>query len=146
MRITTTIELGGKTATGFPVPDDEITALGGGKRPAVSVTINGFTFRTTLGSMGGRAMVPLSAERRTSAGVAAGDEVDVDIELDLAPREVEVPADFAAALDAHPGARTRFDSMAFSHRKEHVRAIEDAKTPETRQRRIDKAIVTLSDG
>ena len=70
----------------------------------------------------------------------------MDIELDLAPREVEVPADFAAALDAHPGARTRFDSMAFSHRKEHVRAIEDAKTPETRQRRIDKAIVTLSDG
>jgi uncharacterized protein YdeI (YjbR/CyaY-like superfamily) len=75
--------------------------------------------------------------------VAAGDEVDVDVELDTAPREVDVPADLAAALDAEPAARVRFDALPYSHRKEHVRAVEEAKAPETRQRRIAKAVAML---
>jgi len=144
MRFRTTIELGGKTATGFAVPDEIVASLGSGKRPPVSITINGFTYRTTVAAMGGRCMIPLSADRRAAAGVSAGDEVEVDIELDVAPREVEVPDDFAAALAARPGARARFDAMSFTHRKEHVRAIEDAKTESTRQRRIDKAIEMLT--
>jgi hypothetical protein len=143
MRFRSTIELGGKTATGFAVPDHIVESLGSGKRPKVTITINGFSYRTTIAPMGGRSMVPLAAERREAAGVAAGDEVDVDIELDVAPREVVVPEDLAAALDAHPAARARFDAMSYTHRKEHVRAIEDAKTATTRQRRIDKAIEAL---
>jgi uncharacterized protein YdeI (YjbR/CyaY-like superfamily) len=94
--------------------------------------------------MGGRFMIPLSAENRTAAVVAAGDEVDVEIELDTEPREVAVPADFAAVLDATPAARQRFDALSYSHRRQHVLAIEDAKTAETRQRRIAKAIDLLS--
>jgi hypothetical protein len=139
MRYTTTVELGGKTATGLAVPPAVLEGLGSGKRPAVTVTIGDYTYRTTVGAMGGRAMVPLSAEHRTAAGVAAGDEVEVDIALDTAPRTVELPTDLAAVLDAE-GLRERFDALAFSHRKEHVRAVSDAKTEATRQRRIGKVL------
>src|SRR5690348_10377322 len=99
MKFRTTIELGGKTATGFAVPDEVVGGLGSGNRPAVKVTVNGFTYRTTVARMGGRFMIPLSAENRTGCGVAAGDEVDVRIELDTEPRVVAVPPDFAAALE-----------------------------------------------
>ncbi|HEX7442640.1 MAG TPA: DUF1905 domain-containing protein, partial [Acidimicrobiales bacterium] len=92
-----TLELNGKTATGLEVPPDVVEGLGGGKRPAVSVTIRDHTYRTGVGSMGGRSMLPVSAEVRAAAGVAAGDQLDVDIELDTAPREVVVPADLGAA-------------------------------------------------
>jgi hypothetical protein len=139
MRYTTTVELGGKTATGLAVPPAVLEGLGSGKRPAVTVTIGDYTYRTTVGAMDGRAMVPLSAEHRTAAGVAAGDEVEVDIALDTAPRTVELPTDLAAVLDAE-GLRERFDALAFSHRKEHVRAVSDAKTEATRQRRIGKVL------
>ncbi|QXC61403.1 YdeI/OmpD-associated family protein [Aquihabitans sp. G128] len=143
MRFRTTIELGGKTATGIPVPDDVVAALGGGKRAAVSVTVNGFTYTSTLGVMGGRSLVPLSAERRTAAGVAAGDEVEVDLVLDAAPREIEVPPDLAAALDADPAVRAAFDGLAPSRRKEWVRSVTEAKQPETRERRIAKAVESV---
>jgi antitoxin component of MazEF toxin-antitoxin module len=142
MRYTTTVELGGKSATGLEVPAAVLEALGSGKRPAVTVTIGDYTYRTTVGSMGGRAMVPLSAEHRTAAGVAAGDEVEVELALDTAPRTVEVPTDLAAVLAAE-GLRERFDALAFSHRKEHVRAVTDAKTETTRQRRIGKVVEML---
>jgi uncharacterized protein DUF1905/bacteriocin resistance YdeI/OmpD-like protein len=142
VRFRTTIELGGKTATGFEVPTEVVEALGKSRRPAVSVTINGYTYRTTVAVMGGRFMVPLSAENRSGAKAAAGDEVDVDMEVDQAPREVEVPADLAAALES-AGARARFDALAFSYRKEHARAVEDAKTDETRRRRIAKIVASL---
>jgi hypothetical protein len=142
MRFTTTVELAGKTATGFEVPAEVLSSLGSGKRPAVSVTIGGYTYRTTIGTMGGRPMIPLSAENRTGAGVAAGDAIDVDIELDTAPRTVEVPADLASAL-ADAGVRERFDALAFSHRKEHVRAVESAKAAATRERRIAKCVEML---
>jgi hypothetical protein len=144
-RFHTTVELGGKTATGIPVPDEIVAGLGAGKRPAVRVTIGNHTYRSTVATMRGRFMLPISAAVRSSAGVAAGDEVDVEIELDTAPREVDVPADFAAALAAEPAAKRAFEQLAFTHRKEHVRAIEDAKKPETRERRIASAITKLRD-
>jgi hypothetical protein len=143
MRFRTTVELGGKTATGLRVPPDVVAALGSGKKPAVTVTIGGHTYRSTIAVMGGAFMIPLSAENRTAASVAAGDEVEVQVELDTAPRVIEPPADFAMALDAEPAARKAFNSLSYSHQRRWVMSIDDAKTPETRQRRIDKAITEL---
>jgi hypothetical protein len=146
MRFHTTILQGDKTATGIQVPDEVVTALGSGKRPAVSVTINGFTYRSTIAVMGGVYMVGVSAENRAGARVAGGDEVDVDIELDTAPREVTVPAELAAALDAEPDARRTFDSLSYSNKSWHVLQVTGAKTDETRQRRIAKSVEALREG
>ena len=146
VRFQTTVELGGKTATGMQIPDDVVATLGTGRRPAVRITVGGHTYRTTVASMGGRFLVPLSAENRAAAGVAAGDEVDVDIELDEAPREIAVPDDLAAALAANDQARTYFDSLAFTHRKEWVRWIEEAKKPETRTTRVARTVQSLREG
>jgi hypothetical protein len=146
VRFRTTIELGGKTATGLEVPAEVVEALGAGKKPPVRVTIGGHTYRSTVAVMGGRYLLPLSAENRTAAGVAAGDDVDVEVELDREPREVTVPADLAAALDDDAPAREAFQRLSYSHRRRHVLAIEDAKTPETRQRRVAKALEMLRDG
>jgi hypothetical protein len=146
MRFHTTILQGGKTATGIRVPDDVVAALGSGKKPAVSVTINGFTYRSTIAVMDGAYMVGVSAENRAGAGVAGGDEVDVDIELDTAPREVTVPEDFAAALDAEPAARRTFDGLSYSNKSWHVLQVTGAKTEETRQRRVAKSIDALREG
>jgi bacteriocin resistance YdeI/OmpD-like protein/uncharacterized protein DUF1905 len=142
----TTIQQSGKTATGIQVPEDVIEALGPGKRPAVKVTINGYTYRSTVAVLGGRYMVGVNAEHRASAGVAGGDEVDVDIELDTAPREVTMPADLAAALDAEPEARRTFDGLSYSNKSWHVLQVEGAKTDETRQRRIVKSVGILKQG
>lgn len=146
MRFHATIEQSGKTATGIRIPDEVVEALGSGKRPAVKVTINGYTYRNTVAVMGGVYMVGVSAEHRAGSGVAGGDEVDVDIELDTGPREVVVPDDFAAALDAEPKARATFDGLSYSNRSWHVLSINGAKTDETRQRRIGKSVETLRDG
>jgi uncharacterized protein YdeI (YjbR/CyaY-like superfamily) len=146
MRFRTTILQGDKTATGIRVPDDVVEAFGAGKRPPVRVTINGFTYRNTVAVMGGEYMIGVSAENRAGAGVAGGEEVDVDIELDTAPREVMVPADFAAALEAEPEARRTFDSLSYSNKSWHVLQIDGAKTDETRQRRIGKSVATLREG
>jgi hypothetical protein len=143
MRFRTTLGLHGKTATGFVVPDEVVAALGAGQRLPVKVTIRGYTYRNTIARMGGQFMLGVAAEHRTAAGVAAGDELDVELELDTEPRTVEVPADLAAALDADPAVRARFDALAYSHRKEHVRAIEDAKTPATRERRIAACVAKV---
>jgi len=145
MRFSTTVELGGKTATGMEVPPEVVTALGAGRRPAVRVTVGGHTYRSTVATMGGRFLLPLSAENRTAAGVAAGDPVEVDVELDDAPREVEVPADLAAALDAVPAARARFDGLSYSGRRRHVLAVEGAKAETTRQRRVTAVVATLAE-
>jgi hypothetical protein len=146
MRFHATLELGGKTATGIEVPLEIIEGLGSGKRPAVCVTINGFTFRTTVAPMGGKFYIPVSAERREGAGIAAGDDVDVDIELDTEPRELTLPPDFADALDADARAKEFFDGLSFSNRQWHVQSIEGAKKPETRQRRIERSISMLREG
>ncbi|MGH3549914.1 MAG: YdeI/OmpD-associated family protein [Pseudonocardiaceae bacterium] len=146
MRFRTTVELGGKTATGLPIPDDVIGALGSGKRPAVSISIGGHTYRTTVAVMGGRFFVPLSAGNRAAAGVAAGQQVEVDIEPDAAPREVDVPADLADALAQDSAAKHFFDALSYTHRKEWVRWIEDAKKPDTRSARVAKAVAALRAG
>ncbi|NUR87810.1 MAG: DUF1905 domain-containing protein [Nonomuraea sp.] len=146
MRFRSVVELGGKTATGLEVPAEVVEGLGAGKRPAVTVTVNGFAYRSTVAPMGGRFMLPLSAENRAGAGVAAGDEVEVTVELDTAPREVTVPADLAEALDRVPEARTFFDGLSYSRKLRYVLLVEGAKKPETRRRRIDDAVAKLAAG
>jgi hypothetical protein len=146
VKFRTTVELGGKTATGLVVPDDVVAALGSGKRPAVVVTIGSYSYRTTVAHMGGRFLVPLSAENRAAAGVAAGAEIDVDIEPDTAPREVTVPSDLAGALADDGTARAFFEGLSYTYRKEWVRWIEDAKQAETRAARVSKAVTLLHNG
>jgi Bacteriocin-protection, YdeI or OmpD-Associated/Domain of unknown function (DUF1905) len=129
------------------VPAEVVVALGTGKRPPVVVTLNGrYTYRNTIAVYGDDYLLGVSAEHRAGAGVQAGDVLDVDLELDTEPREVVVPADFAAALDADPTARRTFDGLSYSNRSWHVLSIDGAKTPETRQRRIEKSIATLREG
>lgn len=146
MRFRTTLLATGRTATGFEVPEAVVTALGAGKRPPVTVIINGYTYRNTVAVMGGMYVLGVSAEHRAGSGVAAGDVIDVDLELDTAPREVSVPADFAAALDAEPAAGATFDKLSYSNRSWHTLQIAGAKSAETRQRRIEKSIAALRDG
>jgi hypothetical protein len=144
MRFRTTVQQHGKTATGIEVPAEIMTALGGGKRPKVTVTLNGFSYPSTVGSMGGLSLIPISAQVRDRAGVAAGDEVDVDIVPDTGPRVVEVPADLATALSAEPVARQAFDHLPYSGQQRYVLLVEQAKTLQTRQRRIDKTVTELA--
>jgi hypothetical protein len=144
MRFESTVELGGKTATGIPVPDEVIEAVASSKRPPVTITINGYTYRTTAVRMGGQFLVPLSAENREAAGVAAGDDITVDIEADTAPREVTLPDDLAAVMD--DDVRAAYDGLSYTHRKEWVRWVEEAKKPETRATRIEKTVAGLREG
>ncbi len=141
-----TVELGGKTATGLRVPDDVVAALGTAKRPAVHVTVAGHTYRTTVAPMGGAFWIPLSAENRTAAGVAAGDGVEVVVALDTAQRTVTLPRDVEAVLAADGEAQAFFGSLSYSHRKEWVRWIEEAKKPETRTARIERTIAAMHAG
>lgn len=133
----------GKTATGIEVPETVVTGLGSGKRPAVRVTINGHIYRSSIATMDSKFMVGVSAENREKAGIKAGDSLEVTIELDNVPREVAVPPDFRKALGNNAAAKKVFEKLSYSHQRRHVLAIEAAKTPETRQRRIDGAIAIL---
>jgi Bacteriocin-protection, YdeI or OmpD-Associated/Domain of unknown function (DUF1905) len=146
VRFRARIELTGKTAAGFEVPPKIVESLGSGKRPPVRVTINGHTYRTSVGTVGGRLMVGVSAENRKSAGVIGGGMVDIDLELDSQPREVAVPEDFRKALDREPAAKRFFDGLSYSQRRWFVMGIDEAKTAETRQRRVDKAVDRLRGG
>ncbi len=146
MRFRATILQTGRNTAGIQVPPSVIEGLGAGKRPAVTVTVNGFTYRTTVAVMGGDYWVGLSGERRAAAGVAGGDVMDIDIELDTAPRELEIPADFAAALDAEPVARKTFEALSYSNKSWHTLQIDGAKTDETRQRRIARSVEILKEG
>ena len=146
MKFQATLQLNGKTATGIEVPPEIVEALGTGKRPAVTVTIGSYSYRSTVAPMGGKFYLPVSAEHRTAAGIAAGDAIEVELALDTAPREVEVPDDFATALAGDAAAKGFFDSLSYSDRRRHVLAIAEAKTPETRQRRIAKAMEMLRAG
>jgi hypothetical protein len=145
MEFHSTVELGGKTATGIEVPTDVVESLGGGKRPPVTVTVGGHTYRTTLAPMGGRHMIPLSAENREASGLVAGDEVDVEIALDTAPREMKAPEDLAQAFRGSPDAEAFFESLSFSHKRGYVDWIVGAKKDETRQRRVVQAVEMLLD-
>jgi len=130
---------------GLEVPQEVVEALGGGKRPPVTITINGHSWKSRVAIMRGRYLLGLSNANRQAAGVATGDEVEVEVEFDAEPREVAEPADFARALDADPVARTAYDRLSYGRKREHVLAIENAKKPETRTRRIEKALAMLRD-
>ncbi|MFN8623038.1 MAG: YdeI/OmpD-associated family protein [Chloroflexota bacterium] len=142
---TTLIGTGPNTA-GIRIPDEVVAALGAGKRPPVWVTVNGYRYRNTLAVMGGETWVGVSSAHRTASGLAPGDAIEVTLELDAEPRTVEVPADLAAALDAEPAARATFEGLSPSLKKYHVDNVEGAKSPETRTRRIEKAVATLKEG
>ncbi|MGI8562974.1 MAG: YdeI/OmpD-associated family protein [Candidatus Dormibacter sp.] len=146
MRFQSTIRLTGKTACGIPVPEEVVTGLGSSRRPAVRVTINGYTYRSTVAHMGGEYLVGVSAENREAAGVKAGDDVEVQLEHDPEPRVLAVPPDLAVALDRDAGARAFFEGLSYSNKQRFVLPIEGAKTAETRQRRIAKAAGALREG
>src|SRR5580692_5047 len=128
---------------GLEVPADVVAALGGGARPRVIITVNGHSWKSRVAIMRGRNLIGLSNANRRAAGAAIGDEVEVDVVFDPEAPVLTEPADFASALDADPVARAAYDRLAYSHRREHVLAIEGAKKPETRARRIEKAIEML---
>lgn len=128
---------------GLEVPPEVVAALGGGKRPRVTVTVNGHSWTTRVAIMRGRNLIGLSNANRQAAGVAVGDEVTVELVLDTEPLVASEPADLAQALDADPVARAAYDRLTVSQKRQHVRVIEGAKKPETRARRIEKAIEAL---
>lgn len=146
MKFRTTILSGGKNITGIHVPDEVVAALGTSRKPAVKVTLNGYTYRNTVASMGGRFMVGVSADVREKSGVKGGDTLDVEIVLDTEPRVLEIPPDFAAALAAEPAAQAAFEALSYSKKRLHTMPIEAAKAPETRARRIEKSVAELKAG
>ena len=140
---TTSIKATGKNTTGIQVPPENVAALGTSKKPAVKVSLHGYTYRSTVAVMGGVFMIPLSAENRGAANVKAGDKHTITLELDEEPRTVDVPKDLAAALAKKRGVREKFDASSYSVRKEFVRQVESAKAAETRERRIAAIIAKL---
>jgi hypothetical protein len=145
-RFRTTILQTGKSTMGFEVPAEVVQALGAGKRPPVTVTINGYTYRSSVAVMGGTYMIGISSDRRGPAGVTGGEDVDIELDLDTAPREVDVPGDLAAALDADPAARKTFDGLSYSNKSWHALQATGTNNPETRARRIEKSIAALREG
>ena len=146
MRFRTKILAAGKTAAGIEVPPKVVEALGSTKVPLVRVTINGFTYRSAVAVVGGKFMIGVSNDNRKAAGVAAGEMVDVDLELDTQPRELELPADFVKVLDRDPRAKRLFEGLSNSKKQRLVLPVANGKTPETRQRNIDKAMTALREG
>lgn len=129
--------------TGIEVPSEVVEQLASGKKPKVVVDVNGFEYRSTVAVMGGKFLIPFSADKRAATGLAGGDPIRVTLTLDTAPREVEVPADLAAALD-DAGLRATFDALAPSYRKAHVTSVEGAKAAETRARRVAAVVAKLA--
>ena len=146
MRFRTTIAQTGKNTTGIPIPDAVIEGLGGGKKPPVRITVNGYSYRSTVATVDGQFMVGLNADHRAASGLAGGQDVEVEIELDTEPRTVDLPGDFAEALDADGAARRTYDGLSNSLKRYHVDQVTGAKSDETRRRRIDKSIATLRAG
>jgi len=141
MRFETTLLLDGNN-TGIEVPPDVLDELGAGKRPPVNVTVNGYAYRSTIATMGGRYLIPFSSDKRTATGLRGGDPITVEVTLDTAPRTVEVPEDLATAL-ADAGVRAAFDKLAPSQQKAHVTNVEGAKAAETRARRVTSIVDKL---
>lgn len=146
MKFRTTIRQSDGSATGIEIPDEVVAALGAGKKPPVRLSVNGYAYRSTVATVDGRSMVGFSAAHRAASGLAGGDAVEVEIELDTEPRVVEVPPELQAALDAEPRALETFDRLSNSMKGYHVAQVMDAKTAETRQRRIEKSIAVLREG
>lgn len=145
MKFKTTILQTGNN-TGIEVPPEVVEGLGGGKKPAVTVTIGSFSYRSSIAVMGGKFLIPLSAERRAESGIKGGDAVEVELALDTTPREVIVPDDLAVALAGDAAAAAFFETLSYSNKLRHVLSVTDAKTPETRQRRIDKVLEMMRAG
>ena len=142
-RFRTSLLASGNTTTGIEVPPEVIEQFGAGNRPPVVVTIGSYSYRSTVGVMGGRSLIPVSADNRRQAGIAAGDDIDIELELDTMPRQVELPADLAEALSKDDAARQFFEGLSASQKKWHVQSVEIAKTPETRHRRVGKSMEML---
>lgn len=123
----------------IPVPFDP-RAVFGTLRAPVKVTLNGYTYRSTIAAMGGPLCIPLRRSNREAAGLEGGETLQVRLELDTEKREVKPPADFVRALKAAPPAWQRWRELSYSHQREHVEAIEGAKKPETRIRRVEAAV------
>jgi hypothetical protein len=140
---TTIMQGESKNTAGISVPAEVMASLGGSKKPSVKVSLNGYTYRSTIAVMGGKFLIPLSQDHRESSGLSGGDQVEVTLELDLEPRTVEVPDDLRTALSVQQGAIEAFEALAFSKRKELVRQVNDAKTQETRDRRISGIVANL---
>jgi Bacteriocin-protection, YdeI or OmpD-Associated/Domain of unknown function (DUF1905) len=146
IRFSSTLEARGPAAA-VVLSDDQLVAVGeGAKRFPVKATVNGYTWRTSVARMGGEFLVGLNRQVREGAGVGVGDRVDVELELDTEPRQVEVPQLLADALGADPRTREKFDALAYTHRKEYARWIAEAKRPETARRRVEQALQMLREG
>lgn len=130
--------------TGIVVPPEMVAKLGSGKRPAVNVTVNGFAYKGSIGTMAGQSMISFSADKRAATGLKGGEAISVTLELDEAPRVMEVPSDFQAALDKNKPAKAYFATLSYSNQRRHIDPINDAKTPETRARRIEKSVAQLA--
>ena len=146
MRLTAELEATGGNTTGFRVPDGFVAELGGGGRPKIVATVNGYQWRSSIARMGGEYWLGVSAANRSGAGVKAGDVLDVDVVLDTGVREVEMPEDLARALAADPEAQAFWDKLSFSNKRYHVEQITGARTEQTRARRIVKSVQLMSEG
>jgi|SRR6185295_18930239 len=142
MKFSTTMFRQGNN-TGIEVPADIVAALGAGKRPAVVVNVNGYEYRSTVAPMGGRYLLPFSAERRNESGIGGGDALNVELTLDITPRTVEVPADLRAAIDASASAAAAWDKLSYTYRKQASRSVLEAKKADTRARRIRVIVAKL---
>jgi hypothetical protein len=134
----------GKTATGIEVPPEIVASLSTSKKPAVKVSFNGYEYRSTIAVMGGKFMIPVSAERRAGAKIKGGDNLTVTLELDTEPRILEIPEDLAMAFEQNASAKEKFEVLSYSQKRVHTLSVEGAKTPETRAKRVAKAIEALS--
>jgi hypothetical protein len=144
MKFKARLEQNGKTATGFEVPAQVVEALGPSRKPAVRITLNGgHTYRSTVASMGGRYMLGVSAEVRAAAGVKGGDMLDVELQLDTAPRVITVPDDLKAAFAKDAAARRAFEALNYSNQRRYVDGLNTSQVEETRQRRIVKIVAEL---
>ncbi len=142
MKFNTTIVQTGNN-TGIEVSESSLEKLGGGKKPLVVVTLNGYTYRSAVGKMGDKFMISLSAENRKNAGVNGGDEVEINLELDTEPRTVEIPTELQEALDKNQTAKLNYEKLSPSKKKAMVISINEARTEETKMKRIDKAVEQL---
>ena len=142
MRFSTTMFQSGNN-TGIEIPADVLEALDAGKRPPVVVTVNGYSYRSTVAPMGGQYLLPFSAERRRESGISGGDAIEVELVLDSAPRVVDVPEDLRTALDGSPHAAAAWAKLSYSHQKANVTSVTGAKAADTRTRRIAAVVAKL---
>jgi len=132
--------------TGIVVPPQVMEQLGGGKKPAVNVTVNGFAYRSSVATMAGKSMVSFSSDKRAATGLKGGDSISVTLELDDTPRVMELPHDLETALDKDKPAKAFFATLSYSNQRRHIDPINAAKTPETRARRIEKSVALFREG